>query len=253
MAHEDDYLKLVKDGKVIGVGNKGTGTAQISGESANTKVTKGKYKVAFDNTEDKSLSDVASELVDVPEFTTQAIKVSSITLDQTSLSLDTGKTTTLKATVKPDNATDKSVTFASSDAKIATVGEKDGKVTAVKAGSADITVTTHDSAKKATCKVTVKDPVVNVTGVSLDKTELSVEEGATAQLKDTVAPSNANNKKVAWKSGNPDTLTVDSNGKVTGVKVGSATVVVTTDDQGKTAECKVTVTAKSEPEPKPTE
>lgn len=83
-----------------------------------------------------------------------------------------------------------------------------------------------------------------VTGVSLDKTELSVEEGATAQLKAPVAPNNATNKKVAWKSGNPETFTIDGNGKITGVKAGQATAVATTDDGAKTAEATVTVTAK---------
>lgn len=99
--------------------------------------------------------------------------------------------------------------------------------------------------------VSFKTKTQPVTSVSLDKTELSVEEGATAQLKATVAPNNATNKKVAWKSGNPETFTIDGNGKVTGVKAGSATAVATTDDGGKTAEAKVTVTAKPEPEPDP--
>ena len=94
-----------------------------------------------------------------------------------------------------------------------------------------------------------KTTVQAVTGVSLDQTELSVEEGATAQLKATVAPANAKNRAVAWKSGNPETFTIDGNGKITGVKAGSATAVVTTDDQGKTAQAKVTVTAKPAPEP----
>ena len=102
-----------------------------------------------------------------------------------------------------------------------------------------------------------KTKVQPVTGVSLDKTELSVEEGATAQLKATVAPGNATNKKVTWKSGKPETFTIDGNGKVTGVKEGLATAVVTTNDQGKTAQARVTVTAKqtseSEPAPEPSE
>lgn len=99
--------------------------------------------------------------------------------------------------------------------------------------------------------VSFKTKTQPVTSVSLDKTELSIEEGATAQLKATVVPSNATNKKVAWKSGNPETFTIDGNGKVTGVKAGSATAVATTDDGAKTAEATVTVTAKPEPEPDP--
>lgn len=89
-----------------------------------------------------------------------------------------------------------------------------------------------------------------VTGVSLDKETLSLETGKTATLKATVAPTDATNKKVAWKSGNPETFTIDGNGKVTGVKAGSATAVATTDDGGKTAEAKITVTEKlADPEP----
>lgn len=110
-----------------------------------------------------------------------------------------------------------------------------------------LTYAGEDAAKD----VSFKTKTQPVTSVSLDKTELSVEEAATAQLKATVAPSNATNKEVIWKSGNPETFTIDGNGKVTGVKAGSATAVATTDDGGKTAEAKVTVTAKPEPEPDP--
>ncbi len=89
------------------------------------------------------------------------------------------------------------------------------------------------------------DPVA-VTGVSLDKTELKLEEGETATLKATVSPSNATIKTVAWSSDNTAAATVDANGKITAVAEGSATITVTTDDGGKTATCVVTVTKASE-------
>lgn len=181
-------------------------------------------------------------------FKTATQPVTGVSLDKTTLSLETGKTATLKATVAPTDATNKGLNWASDNEKVATVDSK-GVVTAVAPGTANIKVGTKDGNKSAQTKVTVKDPAVAVTGVKLDKTELSVEEGATAQLKATVAPGNATNKKVAWKSGNPETFTIDGNGKVTGVKAGSATAVATTDDGGKTAEAKVTVTAKPESEP----
>ena len=181
-------------------------------------------------------------------FKTATQPVTGVSLDKETLSLETGKTATLKATVAPTDATNKAVKWASDNAGVATV-DNAGKVIAVKAGTANVTATSDDQGKVATIKVTVKDPVVAVTGVSLDQAELSVEEGATAQLKATIAPGNATNKKVAWKSGNPETFTIDGNGKVTGVKAGSATAVATTDDGGKTAEAKVTVTAKPDPEP----
>lgn len=85
---------------------------------------------------------------------------------------------------------------------------------------------------------------VAVSGVSLSKTTLSLVEGGSETLTATVAPSNATNKAVSWKSSDAGTATVDSNGKVTAVKAGSATITVTTSDGGKTATCSVTVTAK---------
>ena len=83
---------------------------------------------------------------------------------------------------------------------------------------------------------------VAVTGVSLDKTSLSLVEGSSETLTATVSPENASNKSVSWKSSAADVATVDGSGKVTAVKAGSATVTVTTADGSKTASCSVTVT-----------
>ena len=83
---------------------------------------------------------------------------------------------------------------------------------------------------------------VAVTGVSLDKTSISLVEGSSETLTATVSPDNADNKKVSWKSSATGVATVDDSGKVTAVKAGSATVTVTTADGGKTATCSVTVT-----------
>ena len=132
------------------------------------------------------------------------------------------------------------MTWKSSDAAVATV-DTNGKVTAVKAGEATITVTTEDGGKTATCKVTVKTATIAVTGVTLNKTATSLLVGGSETLTATVAPAEATNKKVTWKSDKPEIASVDANGKVTGVKAGEATITVTTEDGGKTATCKVTV------------
>lgn len=150
----EQYLKIVKDGKVVNVGAKGTKKASITGEPANTKVAKGKYKASYDDVDSNELSQRASELRDVSEFTTQPIKVTDVSLDKTTLSLDTGKTGQLKATVAPANATNKGLNWASDNESIATV-DSNGKVTAVKAGTANIKVGTKDGNKSAQCKVTV--------------------------------------------------------------------------------------------------
>ena len=176
----------------------------------------------------------------------KAVGVTEVTLDKTKLILTEGETETLTATVKPDNADNRKVTWSSDKTEVATV-DGDGRVTAVKAGEAVVTVTTEDGGKTATCRVTVKAKAVNVTEVTLDKTELTLTEGETETLTATVKPDNADNRKVTWSSDKTEVATVDGAGRVTAVKAGEATVTVTTEDGGKTATCKVTVKAKVVP------
>ena len=167
--------------------------------------------------------------------------VTNVTLEPTTLTLEAGSTGKLTATVEPSDATNQTVTWSSSNPEVATVDN--GVVTAVSVGEAIITVTTEDGSKTATCKVTVNAPqTVPVTGVTLDKAELTLEKGSTGTLTATVAPQNATNNTVTWSSSNPEFATVD-NGVVTAVSVGEAIITVTTEDGSKTATCKVTVNA----------
>jgi uncharacterized protein YjdB len=177
---------------------------------------------------------------------TVAAKVYSVTgvkLDITSKELTEGESFTLKATVEPDNATDKSVTWSSSANDVASV-DQNGKVTALKAGTATITVTTKDGSKKATCAITVKAKVIPVTGVTLDASAMEVDEGFSFMLTATVNPDNATDKSVTWSSSDATVATVSQTGEVTGVKKGTATITVTTNNGGKTATCTVTVIAR---------
>ena len=169
----------------------------------------------------------------------ETIGVEGVYLNTTSVELTEGDQTTLTATVNPSNATNKNVTWTSSDASVATVSN--GKVTAVKAGTATITVKTEDGGKTATCAVTVNAKVYPVTGVTLDKTTATMTEGDELTLTATVNPSNATNKNVTWTTSDSKVATV-SNGKVTAVKAGTAIITVKTVDGGKTATCTVTVT-----------
>ena len=162
------------------------------------------------------------------------ITVTSVTLDKTSLSMKAGDTETLKATVNPTDATDKTITWMSSDVSVVTVSE--GKLTAKDSGTATITAKAGNCT--ADCTVTVS---VDVESVSLDITTLSLSVGESATLTATVKPDNASDKNVVWTSSDNSVATV-SNGKVTAVKAGTATVKATCG--GKTAECVVTVTAK---------
>ena len=178
----------------------------------------------------------------VPEPTPPVVSVTGVTLNKTSTSIQVGGTETLTATVSPKDAANKKVTWKSSNAAIASV-DANGKVTGVKAGEATITVTTEDGGKTATCKVTVSDKEIKVTGVKLNKSETSLLVGGNETLTATVLPEDATNQNVTWKSDKPEIATVDANGKVTGVKAGEATITVTTEDGSKTATCKVTVKA----------
>ncbi|MBQ7258010.1 MAG: Ig-like domain-containing protein, partial [Abditibacteriota bacterium] len=167
------------------------------------------------------------------------VKVTRVTLNKTSITLNKGKSTTLTATVSPDNAKNKNVTWSSSDTAIATVSST-GKVTAKAAGNTTITVKTEDGGYKATCKVTVKVPV---TGVSLNKTEVELGKGKNIVLKATVKPSDATNKAVTWSSSNKNIVYVNSEGKVSVYAPGTATITVKTKDGGFTATCQVTYNA----------
>ena len=91
-------------------------------------------------------------------------------------------------------------------------------------------------------QLSFKTMVQLVTGISLDKTTLALDTGSNATLKAAVAPTDATNKVVFWSSDNTAVATVDNAGKVTAVKAGTANITAKTDDQGKTAVTKVTVT-----------
>ena len=166
--------------------------------------------------------------------------VTGVTLDKTSVELTEGDVTVLTATVNPSNASNKNVYWTSSDQSVATVDDA-GKVTAVKAGTATVTVTTEDGGKTATCKVIVNEKIYPVTGVTLDKTSVELTEGDVTVLTATVNPSNASNKNVYWTSSDQSVATVDNTGKVTAVKRGKAVITVTTEDGNKTATCTITV------------
>lgn len=173
----------------------------------------------------------------------KTVPVSGLSVSQTSLTLTEGEEAHLTVTVVPDNATDKSVVWKSSDAAVATVN--DGLVRAVAPGTATITVATPDGQQTASCFVTVNRQAVPVTSVSLDQTSLEMLVGDEVTLTATVSPADADIKTVSWSSDNEAVATV-ADGKVKAVGAGDATITVTTTDGGKTATCAVTV---SEPEP----
>lgn len=226
-----------KAGTKVAEGEVGTKQVAITGLEPGTEVAKGDYKVAFTdgtNTSDK---------VDVPAFTvlTATVPVSGITLSQKTATMTVGDTKTITSTIAPENATNKNITAASDNEKVATFGI-DGKITAIGAGTANVTATTVDGGFAASCAVTVSEATVAVTGVTIEPTTASIEVGKTTKLTATVAPDNATDKSVAYKSSDDTKATVASDGTVTAVAVGTADITATTTDGAKTAVCTVTVT-----------
>ena len=226
------------------VGETETITATVNPDNATDKIiTWGSSDVSIATVADGKVSAKKSGIVTITAKSGYCIaecivsvlaEVEYVTLDKASLSLAVGETAQLIATVKPDDATDKTVTWTSSDESIAKV--IDGNVAAVKAGKA--TVTAECGGKTAECLVTV---IVPVTGVSLDKTSLSLTKGGSAQLSAVVSPSNASNKNIIWSSSDSDIVTVNQSGLIQGIRGGNATISVQTEDGGFKAHCAVTV------------
>ena len=168
------------------------------------------------------------------------IHVTSVSLNETTLNIETGDRYSLTATVLPSDADDKSVSWSSSNENVVTVTNK-GKITAIGAGQAIITVTTADGGLTASCTVNVTQKIVPVTGIKLNYNELELSVGGSESLVATVLPTNATNKEVIWSSTNEAVVTVDENGLVNAVGAGDAIIVVKSVDGGYQDFCIITV------------
>ena len=173
----------------------------------------------------------------------QPVLVSSIALSPTSVTLNPNGTYKFNVTVSPSNATNKGVTWSSSNTNVVSV-DQNGNIKALKEGTAKIRVTAKDgSGKYAEASVTVessKPTNILVTGVSLNASTVKMYVGQSYQLIHTIKPSNATNKGVTWSSSNTNVVSV-SNGKIVGKSSGKARITVTTNDGRYSAYTDVTV------------
>lgn len=200
-----------------------------------------------------------------PEPTPVEVKANKITLNKENVTFTAlNQTFSLSATVTPENAEEKAVGWNSNNMSVVTV-DKDGKITAVGKGSAEVFCFLKSNGEVfAKCSVTVQIPdtqpeptkpepkptepeVVKVSGITLNPDiSLKIEEGNSSKITATVVPSNATNSSVKWVSSSPDVATVDDSGNVTALKAGSTTITCTAvDGSGVSASCPVTVKAKS--------
>ena len=184
---------------------------------------------------------ILSGTTEKKRYTVQVVAApSKITLPSKSITLGVKESVTFEP--KITNGSHTTFTWTTSDNAVAIVG-KSGKITARKAGKANITVKTHNG-KKAVLKVTVaKAP----TGVTLNKTSATLDVGDTLKLKASL-PEGTASSKLTWKSSDTDVATVSEKGIVSAVDSGTAKITVTTYN-GKKATCNVTVESSDPEEP----
>ena len=209
-------------------GNAGDVTAEIS-VLQNTALEARRAKVTIKS------EDLSKDIM-VTQAARDRVSITGITVDPASKEILMGGQFTVTATVIPSNTDDdKTVTWTTSDSKVATV--RDGVVTAVSKGTASITASA--GGKSASCAVTVT--VVEVSGISLDKSEATLFLGETLTLKASVTPDDAFDKTITWTTSDESIATVDD-GVVYPVAKGNATITAKAGD--KTAVCLVSVVEK---------
>ncbi len=170
----------------------------------------------------------------------QTVEIKGVQLNKASLTLTEGNQETLVATILPTDTTMEKVLTWSSDNDAVAMVDQQGKVTALTAGKATITVTTVNN-KTATCEVTVKKQEVPIESVALNTDKAVLRAGNTITLTATINPANTTmNKALVWTTSAENVAKVDQQGKVTAVGAGEAIITVKTVN-GKTATCKVSV------------
>lgn len=168
------------------------------------------------------------------------IKVTGIKLSDSNFNMVVGDTKQLKATIIPDNATNKSVKWTSSNPKVATI-DSTGKVVAKAKGSTVITVTAPGGGISVKTSINVTDKKIPVTNLAIKYNYVSYHDNGipalytynTTSLSAVITPSNATDKSIKWTSSNPKVATVDSKGKVTAVAKGETIITATASNNVK--------------------
>lgn len=209
--------------------------AQISRNGRITAISGGKATITATSVENPNIYACCEVTVHQP--------LQSITLTPKDASIKVGEIfKDLTVAYYPESSDNKKVKWASSNVEIATVDEL-GIVTAISPGKVRITVTSEEnSAINDYCEISVIQPV---TGITLEKTELEIEEDESVKLQATVLPTNASNQGVNWTSSDVSIAMVSPDGTVYAIKPGKATIMATTVDGGYAALCKVTVKPKT--------
>lgn len=204
------------------------GVAALDDEGFVVLKSYGKARIQA-TTEDGGYTDVCE--FDVYEHTV------GIRLEAEQARVRKGGRLTLAAVAMPEGKTDGRLVWSSSDGSVASVDEE-GVVSGKSKGEAVITVTAIDGGYTAECRVRVYQPV---TELRMDNRSMTVDTGKDIQLTATILPYDADNKNIVWSSDNPDVADVNGKGVVTGVKAGQTVIRATSEDEGISDFCVVTV------------
>lgn len=185
------------------------------------------------------LQDKVDNTGDETPGTSSGTDLVALGMSQSTVSVNVGATSSVTLVKNPVDS-DESITWSSADTSIATV-DSNGKITGIKAGSTVIYAKSSRTGMQAQCVVIVSAQSTNATGISLSQTNATIETGMSLALQASLVPSNATST-VSWVSSMPSVASVDQNGKVTGVAMGTAVITATTSN-GLTATCVVTVAA----------
>lgn len=225
------------DESVVKVDENGNITAVGAGEAVITVTAKGNPSLSVE-------IPVSITAPQEPEIPTEPekIPVTDVTVDKSDIILEEGQSDKITASVTPDNATEKGVTYKSSDESIVRVDEN-GNLEAVGAGTATVLVISkEDPTKAATVFVTVKPVYVPVDSITVDKEEITLTKGETDKITVSVTPDNATEKGVIFESGDESIVKTDKNGNITAVGVGETFItVISKDDPTKKTTVKITV------------
>lgn len=210
-----ETIATVKDGKVTGL------------KPGKTVI----YAISNENDERK----------DIHEVEVLYEKVNSVIIKALSTSMNLNSEIQLNATVSPTIVENSDVQWSTSDETLATVDENGLVKSTMKSGEVTITVTSKENNNISDQVKIIINNILNVTGVSLNKTTLTMTDKSIVKLSATVEPTGATQKDVKWKSNNSSIASVDDNGNVIANSPGTAIITVTTEDGAKTATCHVTV------------
>lgn len=217
------------------------GIASVSSDGTVTAVSAGQATVTV-ITEDGNKKDRCNVIVTAVDHPVEDIRI-----DPEEYELEIGKSFIPEVIFTPENATDKTLVWESSDNSVASVTAK-GEVIGLAEGQVTITAVSEKAGKSAECHVTVFKPEISVESISLDYTEIEIYVDGNFQLTATILPENATNRNIVWSSSDESVAVSDQDGNITGKAIGQATITATSEDGGRTATCQVSVIGKPLPD-----